>query len=86
MEHLVDCEHKISPDLAFRVIYRTSANVPKAVRIRHLAIVEAIAIHYHTCHSKFYPQLLFPIPPSSILLLLNLHVFMLFLCILWNIL
>ena len=44
LEHLVDSEHKISPDSAFRVIYRTSANVPKAVRIRHLAIAEAIAI------------------------------------------
>ena len=44
LEHLVDSEHKISPDSDFRVIYRTSANVPKAVWIRHLAIVEAIAI------------------------------------------
>ena len=44
LEHLVDSEHKISPDSAFRVIYRTNANVPKAVRIRHLAIAEAIAI------------------------------------------
>ena len=44
LEHLVDSEHKIIPDSAFRVIYRTSANLPKAVRIRHLAIAEAIAI------------------------------------------
>ena len=43
-EHPVDSEHQISPNSAFRVIYRTGANVPKGVKIWHLAIAEAIPI------------------------------------------
>ena len=42
-----DSEHKISPDSAFRVICRTSANVPKTVRIRHLATAESNRLKRH---------------------------------------
>ena len=44
LDHLIDFEHIIDPKTAFKVIYRTNCKLPRGLRLRQLAIAEALAI------------------------------------------
>ena len=45
LSHLVDTEHKIDVNHAFKVIYRIPTNLSFALRVRLLSIAEAVGIH-----------------------------------------
>ena len=66
LDHLIDCKHISDPKTAFKVIYRTNCKLPRGLRLRQLAIAEALAIGLekpnlciHSCYvlSMVYLQL-----------------------------